>query len=302
MTTPLAGRYVLTDQIGLGGMGSVWRAWDLKEQRYVAAKILSRYDSGMVQRFVREQGLRIQHEYVVTPTGWSAEDERVLFTMDLVRGGSVDDLLGRHGPLPDDYVRVILDQTLQALQAVHRAGVVHRDLKPGNLLLEPTGTGRPWVRLSDFGVAGVVDDVRFTMVGGGVGTGGYMPPEQEAGAPPDPRQDLYALGIVGIQMLTALPPRQQQGPPRGPLNNFLAVLTATSPEARFPDADAARQALWALGVTAGTPWQDRPDPPHVIDQLGDPPPPAIGPNHSLAALICFLLAIAFSVIAVFLML
>ena len=73
--------------------------------------------------------------------------------MDLVRGGSLDALLRRHGPLPASYVVVLLDQLLQALDAVHAAGVVHRDVKPANLLLEPTGTGRPWLRLGDFGVA-----------------------------------------------------------------------------------------------------------------------------------------------------
>ena len=78
--------------------------------------------------------------------------------MDLVRGGSVEQLLARHGPLPDAFVRVVLEQTLEALVAVHAAGVVHRDVKPGNLLLEPTGTGRPWVRLGDFGVAVVAGD------------------------------------------------------------------------------------------------------------------------------------------------
>ena len=105
----------------------------------------------------------------------------------------------RRGPLPDSYVRVVLDQVLQALVAVHAAGVVHRDVKPGNLLLEPTGTGRPWVRLGDFGIAVADGDPRLTRSPGGVGTGGYMPPEQAAGAPPDPRQDVYAAGVVATQ-------------------------------------------------------------------------------------------------------
>ena len=190
-------RYLLADRIGVGGMGTVWRAWDTTERRWVAAKLLASYDEWSLQRFVREQHLRVRHRHVVQPTDLLAGG----FTMELIRGGSVDQLLARHGPLPDGFVRVVLEQTLEALVAVHASGVVHRDLKPGNLLLEPTGTGRPWVRVSDFGVAAVAGDERLTRVPGGVGTGGYMPPEQADGAEPDPRQDLYAAGVVARQLL-----------------------------------------------------------------------------------------------------
>ncbi|WP_235735197.1 serine/threonine-protein kinase [Nocardioides alcanivorans] len=213
---PLAGRYVLVDQIGAGGMGSVWRAWDLRNQAFVAAKLLTHTDSGMLLRFVREQSLRIQHPHVVAPSGWAAEDHLVVFTMDLVRGGSVHTLLGDHGALPISYATVVLDQTLQALAAIHEAGVVHRDIKPANLLLEATGTGRPHVRVGDFGVAALMDDVRLTMHPGAIGTDGYMAPEQRLGAPPSPQQDLYAVGVVGIQMITGLGPRHQKGIPAGP--------------------------------------------------------------------------------------
>src|SRR5690554_5510451 len=118
---PLAGRYVLVDQIGAGGMGSVWRAWDLRAHRFLAAKLLTHTDGGMLLRFVREQSVRIQHPHVVAPSGWAAEDHQVIFTMDLVRGGSVHTLLGDHGALPVDYTSVVLDQALQALAAVHEA-------------------------------------------------------------------------------------------------------------------------------------------------------------------------------------
>ncbi len=210
-TAPLAGRYVLVDQVGAGGMGAVWRAWDLRTRQFVAAKVLGQHDGGMLLRFVREQSVRIQHPHVVAPSGWAAEDNLVVFTMDLVRGGSVQTLLGDHGPLPESYVAVLLDQILQALEAVHRAGVVHRDVKPANLLLEPTGSRRPHVRLGDFGIAALVDDVRLTRFPGAIGTDGYMAPEQVTGAPPDPRQDLYAAGVVAIQLLTGEGPRLQAG-------------------------------------------------------------------------------------------
>jgi eukaryotic-like serine/threonine-protein kinase len=257
-------RYVLADRIGAGGMGTVWRAWDTIERRWVAAKLLASYDDQStcqsLQRFVREQHLRVRHRHVVQPTDLVEGG----FTMDLVRGGSVEQLLARHGPLPDAYVRVVLEQVLEALVAVHASGVVHRDLKPGNLLLEPTGTGRPWVRVSDFGVAAVVGDARLTRAPGGIGTGGYMPPEQEAGAEPDPRQDLYAAGVVAHQLLTG---SVGSDAPAGPLGPLLACLTDPDPERRPPTAAAALAALRDLGVPRQATW------PEVPDVLGDPPPP-----------------------------
>ncbi|MEZ5096089.1 MAG: serine/threonine-protein kinase [Nocardioides sp.] len=266
---PLAGRYVLVDQIGAGGMGAVWRAWDLRQRRFVAAKILGQHDGSMLLRFVREQSVRVQHPHVVAPTGWAAEDTLVVFTMDLVRGGSVQTLLGDHGPLPQDFVAVVLDQTLQALEAVHGAGVVHRDVKPANLLLEATGTGRPHVRLGDVGVAALAGDVRLTQVPGAVGTDGYMAPEQTTGAPPDPRQDLYAVGVVAVQLLTGLPPRQQHGVPAGRLHPLLTAMTDPDPSRRPASASAALAHLRQLGVPPGAPWADDPEPPEVFDQLGE---------------------------------
>jgi serine/threonine protein kinase len=270
---PLAGRYVLIDQIGAGGMGSVWRAWDLRTQSFLACKVLGSHDSGMLLRFVREQSVRITHPHVVAPHGWAAEDNLVVFTMDLVRGGSVGTLLGDHGPLPESYVAVLLDQTLQALEAVHAAGVVHRDVKPANLLLEPTGTRRPYVRLGDFGVAALIDEVRLTRFPGAIGTDGYMAPEQAHGAAPDPRQDLYSVGVVGIQLLTGLPPRQQKGVPAGILQPLLTALTDVDSEKRPASASDALTELRRLGVPPGAPWQSDPEPPEVFNQLAEVEPP-----------------------------
>ncbi|QIX28483.1 protein kinase [Nocardioides sp. JQ2195] len=280
--TPLAGRYVLIDQIGAGGMGSVWRAWDLKSQTFVAAKLLGQHDSGMLLRFVREQSVRIRHPHVVAPSGWAAEDNLVIFTMDLVKGGSIHTLLGDHGRLPESYTAVVLDQTLQALEAVHAAGVVHRDVKPANLLLEPTGTRRPHVRLGDFGVAALIDEVRLTRFPGAIGTDGYMAPEQAHGAAPEPQQDLYALGVVGIQMLTGLSPRHQKGAPDGPYREFLEALTQEDSEKRPATASEALQLLRSAGVPPGTPWQSDSEPPEVFNQLVDvaPPPPSYYPSYT----------------------
>jgi len=258
-------RYLVADQVGAGGMGTVWRTWDRHERRWVAAKLARPDDATSLQRFARERALRVRHRHVVQPSGRAGD----LFTMDLVRGGDLEQLLARHGPLPDSYVRVVLDQVLEALVAVHAAGLVHRDVKPGNLLLEPTGTGRPWVRLGDFGIAVASGERRLTRAFGGVGTAGYLPPEQVAGAPPDPRQDVYAAGVVATQLLTGRPPG---GPaPDSPLGLLLASLTHPEPGQRPATAAAALDLLRALGVPAGAPWQADPDPPDVPALHADPP-------------------------------
>lgn len=98
----VAGRFELYDQIGRGGAGSVWRAYDRKHGEFVAAKLLTHTDAAMVLRFVREQSLRVHHPNVVAPSGWAADDDRVVLRMDLVRGGCVATLMGDHGPLPPE--------------------------------------------------------------------------------------------------------------------------------------------------------------------------------------------------------
>ncbi|MGC4939629.1 protein kinase domain-containing protein [Kribbella sp. DT2] len=273
----LAGRYQLIDLIGSGGMGSVWRAWDLRKRTYVAAKVLGQHDAGMLLRFVREQSLRIQHQHVVAPHGWAAEDDKVVFAMDLVRGGSVATLLGDHGPLPTAYVAVLVDQLLHGLSAIHTAGVIHRDLKPANLLLDATGTGSPHLRISDFGIAGLVDEPRMTRHSTILGTPGYLPPEQLLGADPDPRQDLYTVGAVAAELLTGDRPEPAAPitPPDGPLAELIRQLTAEDPAARPATAPEAARLLAATGTLPSpgtTPWTTQPDPPEVFNQL--PPLPA----------------------------
>jgi serine/threonine-protein kinase len=288
VTAPLAGRYVLIDQIGAGGMGSVWRAWDLRQERFVAAKVLGRHDGDLLLRFVREQSVRIQHPHVLAPSGWAAEDDLVVLTMDLVHGGSVQALLERHGPLPEGFVAVVLDQALQALEAIHAAGVVHRDIKPANLLLEATGAGRPVVRVADFGVATLVHDVRLTRVPGVVGTDGYLAPEQVRGAPPDPRQDLYAAGVVAVQLLTGLAPRREPPhvcPPPGRLRPLLDALTSPDPDQRPTSAAVALDLLRRLGAPP-----DAAECPPVPDLLGEVAVPGATSGDAAArlAIACFL--------------
>lgn len=251
-----AGRYELVDPLGHGGAGAVWRVWDRKRREYVAAKILQQRDATALLRFVREQALRFEHPHILAPIGWAAEDDKVLFTMGLVRGGSVADLIRAHGPLPLSFTAILLDQLFQALDVVHRAGFVHRDIKPANLLLEATGTGRPHLRLSDFGIAVARDEPRLTDLRFIVGTPGYLSPERLLGADPEPTQDLFSAGVVACQMLTGQqPPRdladQLSADPGWaalagfpePIRAVVARLLAYRPEDRYATAAEARTAL-----------------------------------------------------------
>ncbi|WP_344191246.1 serine/threonine-protein kinase, partial [Kribbella karoonensis] len=270
-----AGRFRLIDLIGTGGMGSVWRAWDVRRSTYVAAKVLGQHDAATLLRFVREQSLRIEHPHVIAPHGWAADDDKVVFAMDLVRGGSVATLLGDHGPLPTAYVAVLLDQLLRGLSAVHAARVVHRDVKPANLLLDVTGTGRPHLRLSDFGVAGLLDEPRMTRQSMILGTPGYLAPEQLEGADPDPRQDLYAVGAVAAELLTGERPTSDGNLsiPVGPLSELIHHLTAADPSDRPTSAAAAAQLLATARTDLPHTWPTAPDAPEVFDQLPPLPPP-----------------------------
>jgi len=268
----VAGRYLLLDQIGAGGMGSVWRARDLRSGRFVAVKVLGHHNGALLARFVREQAVRVRHPHVVAPTGWAAEDELVVLVMDLVAGGSVADLVRRHGPLPAGYAAQLIEQLLLGLAAVHGAGLVHRDVKPANLLLEATGAGAPHLRLGDFGVAAPIADHRFTTVPGAIGTDGYMAPEQARGALPDPAQDLYAVGRVALQLVTGLPPGRQGDIPSHPLRPLLERLLVPDPAARLGSADAALRLLRRLDVP-------REPGPVVPDRLG----PAPGTRRQLSS-------------------
>jgi eukaryotic-like serine/threonine-protein kinase len=256
-----AGRYELLDPIATGGMGTVWCVRDRADDQLKAAKILRQSDAATLLRFVREQSMRIDHTHVVTPLSWAGMDDRVLFTMPLVRGGSVSDLLRRYGALPLRWVGLLLDQTLQALEAVHAAGIVHRDVKPANLLLEPTGAGMPHLRLTDFGIAVPLDEPRMTRTSMIIGSPGYMAPEQWRGADPDPRADLWSVGQVGITMLTGSRPaagdepvdvdRHRTGHPLDDaLLDLLGAATAPDPADRPTSAAAMRADLAALQLVS----------------------------------------------------
>ncbi|CAM5738862.1 Serine/threonine-protein kinase PknD [Streptomyces afghaniensis] len=288
-----AGRYELVDPIGRGGVGAVWRAWDHRRRRYVAAKVLLQSDAHSLLRFVREQALRIDHPHVLAPTSWAADDDKVLFTMDLVAGGSLVHLIGDYGPLPPAFVCTLLDQLLAGLAAVHAEDVVHRDVKPANILLEATGTGRPRLRLSDFGIAMRLGEPRLTETNLVVGTPGYLAPEQMMGAEPDFPADLFAVGLVALYLLEGAKPDSKAliqyfaehgtpGAPKGipePLWQVVATLLQPDPQARFRTATGARKALAAAAELLPEPGPDD-ELIEIFDQIG-PLPPGFGPNGPL---------------------
>ncbi|MFF1377789.1 serine/threonine-protein kinase [Streptomyces sp. NPDC058308] len=288
-----AGRYELVDPVGHGGVGAVWRAWDHRRHRYVAAKVLQQSDAHSLLRFVREQALRIDHPHVLAPASWAADDDKVLFTMDLVGGGSLAHVIGDYGPLPPRFVCTLLDQLLSGLAAVHAEGVVHRDIKPANILLDATGAGRPHLRLSDFGISMRKGEPRLTETDYVVGTPGYFAPEQLLGSEPDFTADLFAVGLVTLYLLEgARPdskalveyfaehgtPRAPQGVPE-PLWQVIATLLQPDPQTRFRTATGARKALAPAVEMLPEPGPDD-ELIEIFDQL-PPLPTGFGPDGPL---------------------
>lgn len=290
MTDVIAGRFALCDPIARGGSGVVWRAYDRKAQQFCAAKVLRRRDAGDLLRFVREQSVRMSHEHVLTPYSWAAEDAHVVIASELVDGGSVSTLLGDHGPLAEGTVAAVLDQLLIALEQVHAAGLVHRDVKPANLLLRATGTGTLQVLLSDFGLAIGADDAHLTQHGTVVGTPGYLAPEiLRGGVTPDPCHDLYAAGRVASALAAGVEPAQVGVPTDlsgfgpGPLRDAVATLSALDARTRPRTAAEARVLLRSVPVDpvprtrAGTAIEVR----HRLPALSDAAVTEAGGHHTM---------------------
>lgn len=264
-----ARRYELVQPIAEGGMGSVWKVLDHVDGQMKVAKLLRQRDAGAMLRFMREQATRIHHPHVVTPLSWVGEDDTILFTMPLVRGGSVSALVRQYGALPEQWVATIVHQTLDALSVVHDAGVVHRDVKPANLLLEPTGDQRPFVRLTDFGIAGLHGEPRLTAPSLSIGTPGYMAPEQSYGADPHPTQDVHGVAASALEMLTGRrPPFDEVEFPDTPLGALLERAMDPDPRERPASAREMRAELAPLVDSAWNPGHVR-----VVDQFA-------GPSHA----------------------
>ncbi|MCD2440838.1 protein kinase [Agromyces sp. SYSU K20354] len=201
------GRYELQSRIAIGGMGEVWQATDLVIGRQVAIKILKdEYlgDPGFLERFRAEarHAALVNHEGIANVFDYGEEEGSAYLVMELVPGEALSTILEREHVLSTDKVLDIVAQTASALQAAHAAGLVHRDIKPGNLLITPDGR----VKITDFGIARIADQVPLTATGQVMGTVQYLSPEQASGHPASPTTDIYSLGIVAYEALAGRRP------------------------------------------------------------------------------------------------
>jgi serine/threonine-protein kinase len=208
----LSGRYRLDRLIARGGMAEVWEGHDSVLARPVAIKVLHSHlaaDADFQERFRREAiaAAKLSHPNVVSTYDAGTEGDRSFIVMELIRGETLRQALGR-GPLPVERAVDVAVQVAAALDHAHQANLVHRDIKPGNILLCEDQTGDDRVKVADFGIAkaaaGASHDL--TLTGAIVGTAKYLSPEQVEGREPDPRSDLYSLGVVLYEMLCGSPP------------------------------------------------------------------------------------------------
>ncbi|GAA0990716.1 serine/threonine-protein kinase [Subtercola frigoramans] len=201
------GRYELSTRIAIGGMGEVWQATDLVIGRNVAIKILKdEYlgDPGFLERFRAEarHAALVNHEGIANVFDYGEEEGSAYLVMELVPGEALSVILEREHVLSTDRVLDIIAQTASALQAAHNAGLVHRDIKPGNLLITPDGR----VKITDFGIARIADQVPLTATGQVMGTVQYLSPEQASGQSASSTTDIYSLGIVAYECLAGKRP------------------------------------------------------------------------------------------------
>jgi len=201
------GRYQLSSRVAIGGMGEVWQATDLVIGRTVAIKILKdEYlgDPGFLERFRAEarHAALVNHEGIANVFDYGEEEGSAYLVMELVPGEALSAILERERVLSTDRVLDIVAQTANALSAAHAAGLVHRDIKPGNLLITPDGR----VKITDFGIARIADQVPLTATGQVMGTVQYLSPEQASGRSASPTTDIYSLGIVAYESLAGRRP------------------------------------------------------------------------------------------------
>lgn len=267
--TALTERYHITSHLARGGMADVYEGQDTLLNRRVAIKVLhSQYssDEAFVKRFRREAqaAANLSHPNIVGIYDWGQAQNTYFIVMEIVEGRSLRDVLKSEGALLPRRAIEIASETAAALSVAHRAGLVHRDVKPGNILLARDGT----VKVTDFGIARAWDDSQeLTRTGAVIGTATYFSPEQAQGAPADGRSDVYALGVVLYEMLTGRPPflgdspmsvafqhvsaeapvPSSLNPDVGPdLDTVVMKALRKDPSARYQSAEEMRQDLLAL--------------------------------------------------------
>lgn len=210
----IARRYRTGAIIGRGGMGEVYRAHDLVLGREVAVKVMLAVEGTLAasERFLREARAiaRLSDPHVVAAYDFGEYEDRFYLAMELVDGHTVGEELRCSGPFSPDRARSIVRQAAAGLAAAHREGIVHRDVKPDNLLLTRDGS----VKVADFGIVRFLQDTPTTLTAGGqlVGTTHFLSPERALGKPAEPPSDIYALGCVLYQLVTGHPPFLGENP------------------------------------------------------------------------------------------
>jgi serine/threonine-protein kinase len=266
-TTTIAGRYRIEGRLGVGGMSTVHLAFDQRLERYVALKLLAEHladDPTFVSRFRREAlaAARLVHPNIVQVYDFGLDEghHQHFIVMEHVQGQSCAELLRDRGHLDVEQAVEIVTQACRGLDYAHRHGVVHRDVKPGNLLVSDAEV----VKLADFGIARAADQSSITQVGSVLGTAAYLAPEQARGEEAGPRADLYSLAVVTYQLLSGrLPyeanslselalrqqrespaPLEQLNPGVGPaLAQMVAMALSLDPDGRPADAIVLADAL-----------------------------------------------------------
>ena len=270
--TLLRGRYRIGEKIAGGGMGTVFAATDEKLNRKVAVKCLADHlagDASFVERFRREAqaAAGLSHPNIATVYDYGEEDGCHFIVMEIAEGRDLARVLREEGPLEPERAAPILGQICAALGHAHAAGIVHRDVKPANVILDDEGH----VKVTDFGIARAAGDSKLTLTGTVLGTAHYISPEQANGDALTPQSDIYSLGVVAYELLTGALPFtgeslmavamrhvSEQVPPPSGLNPGVPVAmdeiveraTSKDPEDRFADTDEMAAALSAATDTA----------------------------------------------------
>jgi serine/threonine protein kinase len=294
----LCGRYELRGVLGRGGMAEVRDGWDHRLGRAVAVKLLH---PGLVadpesrRRFEKEarSAAVLSHPNIVAIHDSGEHCGVPFIVMERLPGDTLADLVAQ-GPLPQSMARAVLTEVIAALAAAHQAGILHRDIKPGNILFTSTGTAK----LADFGIAKAVDTTQ-TVAGQIVGTVAYLSPQRLAGEPATPSDDLYAVGAVGYETLTGRRAFPQDT--LGPLSHAIMTQRPLPVATLRPDADPALAALIERAMAPRAQWRFRSalemnfvlsghgptvaDPPRpatmvMTSPLPPMPPTAGGPTHT----------------------